>query len=186
MVVIVRECKCVVCVVILQPLTVLPETLSAACSPAGFVGVGVILSTAFPAVALRRNHFAAAGSHLVFPSPSLWSDKAPQPFYLVMKASPEFQYRVPGEKERFQQNLKVDVAFLQIDDNVLEAAQGFLSCSSFSHLSCSCTWENLSVSPKICPFQADGSRGRMSPAGVHQTGFVVLLQSRFLWEVGGG
>lgn len=70
-VVIVRECKCVVSVVILQPLTVFPETFSAVCSPAGFVGVGVILSTVFSAVVLWRNHFAAAGSHLVSPSPSL-------------------------------------------------------------------------------------------------------------------
>lgn len=121
-VVIVRECKCVVSVVILQPLTVFPETFSAVCSPAGFVGVGVILSTAFSAVVLWRNHFAAAGSHLVAPSPSLWSDKAPQPLSLVMKANPEFQCKVPGEKKRASSKIsKRHVAFLQIDDNVLKA-----------------------------------------------------------------
>lgn len=31
-----------------------------------------------------------------------------------------------------------------------------------------------------------GAGSGMSPADVHQTGFVVLLQSRFLWEMGGG
>lgn len=121
-VVIVRECKCVVSVVILQPNPMFSEMLSAVCSPAGFVRVGVILSTAFSAAVLWRNHFAAAGSHLVAPSQSLCCDKAPQPFYLVMKASPEFQCRVPGEKERASSKIsKWHVAFLQIDDNVLEA-----------------------------------------------------------------
>lgn len=82
----------------------------------------MILSTAFSAVVLRRNHFAAAGSHLVAPSPSLWDDKASQPLYLVTKANPEFQCRVTGEKERASSKIsKWHVAFLQIDDNVLEA-----------------------------------------------------------------
>lgn len=47
--VIVRECKYVICTVILQPLTVFPGMVSAVCSPKGLVEVGAILSTAFSA-----------------------------------------------------------------------------------------------------------------------------------------
>lgn len=177
-VVIVRECKCVVSVVILQPLTVFPETLSAVCSPAGFVGVGVILSTAFSAVVLRRNHFDAAGSHLVASSLSLWSDKAPLPFYPVMKANPEFQCRViqmrrRGLPAKSQSGVLPSCRSVTVSWKQHKASR--TAAPSHPCLALGPGKTSLCL-PESIPFRLMGAGSGMSPAGVHQTGFAAAEQ----------
>lgn len=83
----VRECKCVICTVILQPLTVFPEMVSAVCSPMGVVE-GAILSTPVHTEVFFKEPFCCC-RFSVAPSPSLWSGKLS-----LKETNPEFQCRV--------------------------------------------------------------------------------------------
>ena len=166
-----------------------PRDGQSVCSPKGVVKVGAICSTAFSAAFFWRNHFAAAGSQLVAPSPSLWSSKALWPLDLVKKINPEFQCRVPGGKERASSKTTKQSAFCsQLCDNVLTLSGSVTSprvLPSYPYLALG-PGDPLCVSRSLSRSAQWEQGAGYAPVGVYQTAVVVLLQNRLLQELGGG